>query len=77
MLAEAQNLRNLFYLSLQNNPCDPGETLGVEGQVIVDASLPPEGRDLEARFGTIPWLHCHADSILDFPPNPFGPPQRP
>ncbi len=76
-LAASGNLSGVSFLSLQCNPCDPRETVGIEGAVIVDASLPEEGVALEARFGYIPWLHCHTERAADFPPSPLGPPQVP
>lgn len=76
VLAASKQLAHVTFLSLQSNPLDPRETVGIEGAVIVDAALPDEGVALEARFGHIPWLHCHAELAIDFPPNPLGPPWK-
>ena len=76
-LATSTCLKNVTFLSLKSNPSDPRETLAFEGELISDATLPPEGKALEARHGYIPWLHCHAESAVDYPPNPLDPPLRP
>ena len=56
-LAASPHLGDLRYAELRGNPVDPGERLGLDGGEVVASWMPPEGRDLEARFGPQRWLH--------------------
>lgn len=76
-LAASPRLRRLPFIGLDGNPANPRETIGVEGYLIQDVSLPPEGEALEAEFGHLPWLHHPTLSTLDYPPDPYGPPPVP
>jgi uncharacterized protein (TIGR02996 family) len=70
-LAASKALPHVTFLSLKNNPCDPAESIGMEGTAIMDTSLPEEGKTLEALYRHIPWLHCNTDTLLEYPPSPF------
>jgi len=76
-LAASPRLRRLPFIGLDGNPANPRETIGVDGYLIQDASLPPEGEALEAEFGSLPWLRHPTLSTLDYPPSPYGPPPVP
>ncbi|MEX1364000.1 MAG: TIGR02996 domain-containing protein [Nannocystaceae bacterium] len=56
-LAKSSTLHRLGFVELGSNPFDPVEQEGVDGGVVVASSMPPEGKDLEARFGYQRWLH--------------------
>lgn len=56
-LAASPHLRNLRFASFRGNPVDPVEKLGYDSGIVVSSWMPPEGKDLEARFGHQPWLH--------------------
>jgi uncharacterized protein (TIGR02996 family) len=56
-LAASPHLTNLAFAELRSNPVDPTEQLGVDGGIVVASWMPPEGKDLEARFGHLQWLH--------------------
>jgi uncharacterized protein (TIGR02996 family) len=72
LLASSKNFPRLKYVSLAANPCNPGERVADDQGYIVDRWLPPEGEQLEARHGHIPWLHVpEAQTSLDLPPDRF------
>jgi uncharacterized protein (TIGR02996 family) len=73
LAAAGERLPSLVYVGLDANPCDPRETVGLEGFLIVDVRLPADGKALEALHGHLPWLHHPTDSLLDYPPNPLRP----
>lgn len=56
-LAASPFLRDLRYAEFRSNPTDPVEHLGYDSGIVVASWMPPEGKDIEARFGHQPWLH--------------------
>jgi hypothetical protein len=44
-------------VELRDNPADPVEQLRIDGGIVVAGWMPPGGRELEARFGPLAWLH--------------------
>jgi uncharacterized protein (TIGR02996 family) len=74
LLAAAANLPALVYVGLESNPCNPMETIGVDGMSISDVQPTTAGAALEENYGTIPWLHYLSDSLWEYPPDPLGPP---
>lgn len=74
-LAAAPGLRHLAHIDLRGNPCrDPVDAAagmgvdGVSGQIVPESIwLPPFGRELEARYGRIEWLHALGDRLLYYP----------
>lgn len=56
-LAESPNLKLLRFAEFRGNPVDPCEQLGWDSGVVVYAWLPPQGEQLEERYGYLPWLH--------------------
>ncbi|MGH1341099.1 MAG: TIGR02996 domain-containing protein [Nannocystales bacterium] len=56
-LAASPHLRDLEFAQFRSNPSDPAEQLGLDSGVVVASWMPPEGEDLEARYGYLPWLH--------------------
>jgi len=56
-IAASPHLKMLRFAEFRGNPVDPCEQLGWDAGVVVSAWLPPEGEQLEARFGYLPWLH--------------------
>ncbi|WP_437533491.1 TIGR02996 domain-containing protein [Sorangium sp. So ce726] len=56
-LAASPYLQDVRYAEFRSNPTDPVEQLGYDSGVVVASWMPPEGKDLEARFGPKPWLH--------------------
>jgi hypothetical protein len=75
-MAASPRLKKLAHMDLRNNPCrdpvDAAAGCGVDGfsGLIVPESiwLPDFGRDLEARYGTIDWLHALAHFMERHPP---------
>lgn len=63
----------LTHVVLDGNPGDVHERCGLE-EAIVHVWMPPEGEQLEATFGRIPWLHFPQACWKVYPPNPCGPP---
>jgi hypothetical protein len=65
ILAASPALKDLAYLDLRNNPCrDPVDAAegygfdGITGMIVSESIwLPRFGRELEARYGPISWLH--------------------
>jgi uncharacterized protein (TIGR02996 family) len=51
-------IRKMPVVLLTGNPGDPAELVGQDanGNLVLEG-LPPDGRDAEARYGRIPWLH--------------------
>jgi len=70
-LATSANLPKLRYANFRGNDVDPGEQFSHDQGYIVDSWLPDEGRELEARHGVLPWLHCEARTLMDVPPDRF------
>jgi uncharacterized protein (TIGR02996 family) len=56
-LAESKFLKGLRFAEFRSNPVDPTERLGMDSGILVSSWLPPEGKDLEQRFGPLAWLH--------------------
>lgn len=73
LLASSRFLPRLGYVGLEGNPCNPMETVGLEGFTILDGSLPAEGERMEALYGRVSWIHFPGDSVEDWPPNPLAP----
>jgi hypothetical protein len=72
-LAGSRQLPRLRHVTLGNNPVDdPTEDFGIDGvsgEINNNSiSLPPLGRELEAKFGELPWLHG-VSRFRMFPPN--------
>jgi uncharacterized protein (TIGR02996 family) len=59
-------IRNMAVVLLTGNPGDPAELIGqdADGNLVLEG-LPPDGRDAEARFGRIPWLHLPPLGVPD------------
>ena len=70
-LAKSPHFRQLVFLGLTGNPCDPMESVSVEGLGIQDIRDTPEGELLERKYGPIPWLHYLTNSVANHPPSPF------
>jgi hypothetical protein len=79
ILAASPALKDRAYLDLRNNPCrdpvDAAEGYGVDGVSgkIVNESiwLPAFGRELEARYGPIGWLHSLERFLERHPPDRY------
>lgn len=56
-LAGSRYLKALEFAEFRANPVDPVEQLGRDSGIVVASWLPPEGEELEKRFGHLPWLH--------------------
>jgi hypothetical protein len=77
ILAPSPQLRELAHLDIRDNLCrdpvDAAAGYGVDGisGFMVPASiyLPDFGRDLEARYGRIDWLHALSRFMEKHPPN--------
>jgi len=55
-LAESTNLKKLRFAEFHGNPVDPCDQLGWDSGVAISAWQPPEGEQLEKRYGRLPWL---------------------
>lgn len=72
VLATSQPLRQLEYLELYGNPtCDPVDAAdgygidGADGHIVRESiGMPEFGRELEAQYGRIEWLHP-VENFLD------------
>jgi uncharacterized protein (TIGR02996 family) len=76
LLCASQALGALVYANVTGNQFDsPVEGFGTEwstGRIdLSGAYLPPLGHELEAKFGTIAWLHAPS-RLRQFPPDPEG-----
>lgn len=56
-LAQSPDTKNLQFVELNGNPVNPCEQMGWDSGALIDLWMPPEGEDLEKRFGVLPWLH--------------------
>jgi uncharacterized protein (TIGR02996 family) len=56
-IAASPYLRDLRFAEFRGNPTDPVEQLGYDSGIVVSSWMPPEGRELETRFGPQAWLH--------------------
>ena len=56
-LAASAHCKNLRYAEFNGNPFDPMERMGWDSGALISVDLPPEGEELERRFGILPWLH--------------------
>jgi uncharacterized protein (TIGR02996 family) len=56
-LAASERIRTIPIVLLTFNPCDPAVQYDDDHAGSVETWLPPEGADLEATHGRIPWLH--------------------
>jgi hypothetical protein len=50
-------LGSLVYVNLYGNPTDPTERYADDQGIVTDTWLPPEGVELEKKYGALPWLH--------------------
>ncbi len=73
-LAKSPSLAGLRHTELASNLVTAHEEAGVEGSAIASIWFPPDGEQLEAELGRIPWLHYPAAAWSDFPLDPCGPP---
>ncbi|MGH9666589.1 MAG: hypothetical protein ACRD9L_19365 [Bryobacteraceae bacterium] len=71
-LAISPNLPKLLYVNFRGNTVDPGQQFSHDQGYVVDSWLPQEGRELEARHGVLPWLHCEARTLAEVPPDRFA-----
>lgn len=71
-LAMSPNLPKLLYVNFRGNEVDPGQQFTHDQGYVVDSWLPEEGRELEARFGPLRWLHCEARTLNEVPPDRFA-----
>lgn len=79
ILAASPHLREVVYLNLGDNPCrDPADAAagcgvdGVTGQIVPESIwLPDFGRELEARYGRIEWLHSLDNYLERHPPGRY------
>ena len=72
LLAGSKHLTRLVNVNLAGSPCgDPIEDYGIDGMmgwlVPSPGSLPPLGRELEAKYGPLAWLHAPS-RLLTYPP---------
>lgn len=72
LASHGQRMPNLVEVSLGNNRCeDPRETAGFDSMTmdVVNSSisLPPFGKELEAAYGEIPWLHSYSRYLSNSP----------
>lgn len=56
-IAVSPHLRQLEFADFLLNPADPVEQLGLDSGIVVHASMPREGQDLEDQYGYLRWLH--------------------
>jgi uncharacterized protein (TIGR02996 family) len=70
-LAGSRFLPRLRYVVFDGNPADPNEQFADDGHYITEAWMPPEGVELEARYGRIEWLHNEPKFAWEHPPNRF------
>jgi hypothetical protein len=56
-LARSKSLPRLRFVEMGGNPFDPTEQLGMDSGIVVSSYFPQEGRELEAKYGVLPWLH--------------------
>jgi uncharacterized protein (TIGR02996 family) len=55
-LANSKYLKDLGFVGLSSNPCNPVETAGFDQGTLTDIQLPEEGKLLEKRYGPLKWL---------------------
>lgn len=70
-LAASTMLPALSYVRFFGNDFDPTERQGHDQGVVVDQWLPREGRDLEAKFGSLRWLRVNAQTLDEVVPDRF------
>ncbi|MBV1860713.1 MAG: TIGR02996 domain-containing protein [Nannocystaceae bacterium] len=70
-LAASVTLPALSYVRFFGNDFDPSERQGHDQGVVVERWLPQQGRDLEAKFGSLRWLHVGAQTLEDVVPDRF------
>lgn len=70
-LAGSKMLPALHWVNFYGNPCQPNEKYAHDQGLVVDTWLPPDGVDLEARFGPLKWLHHPAQHLWDTVPDRF------
>jgi hypothetical protein len=70
-IAASKHLARLVFVNLWGNPCDdPVETYGIDpttGSRMTFGGVPPMGRAIESKYGTLPWLHAPS-VLLAYPP---------
>ena len=73
-LAGSSGLGGLRYVNLAGNPGgDPTDRIaGQDGDHLAAFETRPLGRELEARFGPIGWLHWQPNDAAWYPPRPEG-----
>jgi hypothetical protein len=72
MAAQAgTTLSNLSYVSLAGAAFNPVEDYAADGETITWQSLPESGRELENKYGYLPWLHMSAAHTSDIVPDRF------
>ncbi|MEZ5352641.1 MAG: hypothetical protein R2762_08395 [Bryobacteraceae bacterium] len=61
-------LRHLGYVDWGGNPFNPCDRPVWDQDLVVDLEQPPGGRELEAAYGHLPWLHRQVteDGLLDY-----------
>lgn len=61
-LAASPSMKELRFAEFRGNPSDPAEQLGIDSGVVVSVWFPPDGVELERRFGPLPWLHREGET---------------
>ena len=49
-------LKKLRYVDFEGNPTNPGERVATESGAVIESWLPEPGKELESRYGYLPWL---------------------
>jgi hypothetical protein len=55
-IAQSEYSKQLQYAILAGNPVDPTEQMGWDSGALISVWMPPEGEELEKRFGPLQWL---------------------
>lgn len=66
-LARSTRMPSLELAEFRGNPVDPVERLGLDSGFVVSSAMPPEGQDLERRFGPLRWLRRDGDEVRFVP----------
>ena len=70
-MAASPYLKKLAFAQFIGNYVDPCEQGGDDSGIIVATWFPPEGEQLESRYGFLPWLHRDGATRDDFYPDRF------
>lgn len=70
-LAESKGLGRLVYVGMLGNPYDPTNQYSHDGEIVGSVWLPAEGKRLESKYGTLPWLHWVGQTFADLVPDRF------